>query len=315
MFTILLYVVVGSVAVLLARAALAGTARMAAVIGNALAGLPKWWREHFGALVKGRGDRSATKQATYLASGVSPVQVGADPIVSISRNWGNGTEATVVLRAHPEKKLVTVQLIVWASKPAKTRRSKPKRVQQLYVELGVLPACRITENEVSLAMEMAEAKLREAGLTGLPTAKKAEAAAAIETPHGAEVTGAHMTTSGELSVPGAEVPTVQADAKETGVKMKRYPSLYRGVVLELGMMPRKTEDEGTVQLYGVKVRTDCDAEDIAWGSDLKRAFSDAQAGPGDYVEIVKVGRRLMQPGKAPKNLYRVQKVDPPPSSQ
>ena len=315
MFTFLLYLIVGSLAVLLVRAALAGTARMAVVIGNVLTGLSKWWRERFGVVVKAMSNRSAWKDRQHLSSGVSPVQVGPDPIVSISRNLGNGREATVILRARPEKKLVTVQLIVWASKPGKTRRSKSKRVETFCVELGALPASRITENEVSIAMGMAEAKLLEPGLSGVPTADKAEASAAIETPQGAEVVGKQMTTSPDLQVAEAALPTTQAGAKEAGVKLKRYPSLYRGVVLELGMMPKETEDEGTVQLYGVKVRTDCDAEDIAWGSDLKRAFSDARAGPGDYVEIVKVGRRLMQPGRAPKNLYRVQKVDRPPSSQ
>lgn len=99
------------------------------------------------------------------------------------------------------------------------------------------------------------------------------------------------------------------------MKLKRFPSLYRGVVLELGMMAKEAEGEGTIERYGVKVRTDSDDEDVAWGSDLKRAFSEAKAGPGDYVEIVKVGRRLMRPGKAPKNLYRVQKVVPSPRLQ
>lgn len=192
MFTILLYLVVGSLATLLTGAAFVRTWRLAVNIGESLVGSLRWWRARCGALVKAKGGRAAAKVGQALPLEAPPIQMGPDPIVSISRNMGNGREATVILRARPEKKLVTVQLIVWASKLGRTRRSKPKRIETSSVELGALPACRITEDEVREAMRMAETILQGPAFPG--TRAPVAVAPVIEVQQIAEVTEVRVAT-------------------------------------------------------------------------------------------------------------------------
>lgn len=77
--------------------------------------------------------------------------------------------------------------------------------------------------------------------------------------------------------------------------------------LEEASLP-KAGKEGDIERYGVRYRTPEGLEEVVWGGDLRTAFNDSGAGVNDEVEILKIGRKTIEKGKAPMNLYKVRKL-------
>jgi hypothetical protein len=84
-------------------------------------------------------------------------------------------------------------------------------------------------------------------------------------------------------------------------------AIYRGEILMIGLLP-KVWDNGSAMVHGVKLRTEDGREQYCYGSHLKQATRIARARIGDFVEITRVGRKIITEGKAPMNIWEVRKL-------
>ncbi len=219
----------------------------------------------------------------------------------------NEKKGTVIIRYRPSKKLVTAMLIIWAGN---NKRRKKLKGEDSYYVLGSISAEGVTNEVVASVIEEANNKFRELANKG----KKAE-------PDVAE--SSNMITL-PVVVQGSDpaAPVVMAASQVTAVvvedneehdpaiKLRRHPAVFRGTVLEAGMMKRPLSDK-IIDQYGIRYQTPEGVEDAVWGSDLKRAIESANATVGDLVEILKVGRKTVEKGKAPMNMYKVAKISMP----
>ncbi len=107
----------------------------------------------------------------------------------------------------------------------------------------------------------------------------------------------------------AEVtPVVVEDTPPESIKLKRFPSVYRGIIKEIGMMTQN-KDGREFETFGVRFKTQEGVVDAVFGVNLREALRDAKADVGDQVEILKIGRKTITKGKAPMNLFKIAKLE------
>lgn len=205
------------------------------------------------------------------------------------------TQATLVMLERPSRGCVDTRLIVWSAEEG------GKKVQQKYLELGMLPGSRIESDLVTRAIALAKIKLDE--LDG-----KAPAAADVEAAKPVEEQESQFAKPAKSKKAKASMVEQTNEEQDPQIKLLKKPVSHRGIVLQMGMMPRAL-DSGERPCYGVRYRTEEGVEDVLWGVGLRTEFTAAKVGIGDHVEILKIGRKVMEEGKAPMNLYRVTKFD------
>jgi hypothetical protein len=228
-------------------------------------------------------------------------------------------KATLIVRYRPRKKVVSAIMIVWAG----VNKRAENRLEDSYYDLGFFDAQEVSDAVVARAVDEANKKLVE--LT--PTRKcgaNAEAAAAMTSGENAQANSSEVTAvekSAATLTAKASASTVVSVAivdddgeHQPEIKLRKTPSVYRGVILASGMMKRPLDDK-IIDSFGIRYRTPEGIEDAVWGVDLRRAMESAKVSVGDYVEILKIGRKTVEKGKAPMNLYQIAKIDPALAAQ
>ncbi len=214
-----------------------------------------------------------------------------DPVPLIARHLSD--KCTLLVRHRPDRKCCTAHMIIWAGTKKKLRDS--------YYDLAVLEDVEPTDAVLDQCMDLAKAKVKElaeAGKQKREAAKlarlQAKAAVAVIEPQSAET----VTESSSVTV---------EDAPPEAVKLRKFPSVSRGIITEIGMMPQ-SKDGKEFETYGVRFRTPDGVSDAVYGANLRNALQEAKAGVGDSVEILKIGRKTIDPNKAPMNLFQVKKL-------
>ena len=204
----------------------------------------------------------------------------------------NDGKATLMMRHRASKNACTASLIVWSGK-------KKRRIEDSYYDLGMRTADGIGEEIIEEFVQLAKQKLDELK----PQGRKKRT----------QKTEGEMEQSFAPEVPseagkGSSTVAIEANEKpEPAIKIRKFPSVYRGRIIEAGIMPRAIGNE-TIEMYGVRYKTAEGVDDVVWGANLKTELRDAHAVVGDDVEILKIGRKTVGEGKAPMNLYKVCKI-------
>lgn len=214
-----------------------------------------------------------------------------DPSPLAVREIGMG-KATVLVRYRESKKTATANLIIWAG--------KRKGLHDSYYDLGARPATALGDKIVADFVQLGREKLAE--LEALGTAKRASRKRAVQVP----VTQA---VPAEQTVAKEPVQTATTDdAPQPSVVRKSFPSITRGALMHIGPLD-KVAGEKTKKVYGVVVQEEDRGTLVTlWGSDLKRHVEKLGLKLGEKVEIIKLGRQILDPNKAPMNLYAVAKL-------
>ncbi len=222
-------------------------------------------------------------------------------------------KATLLVRPRTRKQACTGTLMIWSG-------AKRKRIQDSIYDLGMIEGLDPTDEVVEEFMRLAQVRLEELATAGRRKRKAAvaEVQVAVEQAVPQEVAAAivespSVETAVSIAVQQPVAPEVSVDdtPPET-IKMKKFPSLYRGVITEIGMMTQ-TKDDREFETFGVRIRTHEGIVDAVFGANLRTALRQADAGVGDAVEILKVGRKTIDPKKAPMNLFTVAKLDATPA--
>lgn len=220
-------------------------------------------------------------------------------------------KATVFIRERSRLGSCTGHMIVWAGKRRKGRKIM---VEDSHYDLGYLEGATLDDMKIYSFREAAKEKLAQLVAEGMEKQRRKKAAKQTESVVSGEEIDQPVVT-GEASMVEVAKPSepsnvvIEENAKpEPAIKVKRFPSVFRGTVLEMGMLPKSGRD-GDFMCYGVRYLTPEGVEDIVWGVNLRTAFSDAKAKVGDEVEILKIGRKTVDEGKAPMNMYQVKKLE------
>ncbi len=229
-------------------------------------------------------------------------EVTASPL--IVRHLGD--MATVIVRYRKRKQACTAHLIIWSG-------NKKKSISDSYFDLGTIEGQEPTEQVVEQALALAkqqidvlaaqgkrkrrETKKLNQEVAAVAVAKEAEAPAEVA------VEAAPVVAEQSAEVP----PVVVEDTPPESIKLKKFPSVYRGVIKEIGMMTQNKEGR-EFETFGVRFQTQEGIIDAVFGVNLREALRDAKANVGDQVEILKIGRKTITRGKAPMNLFKVAKL-------
>jgi len=161
------------------------------------------------------------------------------------------------------------------------------------ISLGDLPGSRIEEALVVEAMRLARAAIR--GEEAIPAPVLLERAESMPDPVLEEI---------KLLMP----LVLEQQAAEQGVmKALAKPFVVKGELLRASKMTKDGVTDGKT-VYGAIVRQDDGKETTLWGAGLKVEIAKAGVKPGDQVEIIKLGRKTIEEGKAPMNVYKVSKL-------
>lgn len=273
--------------------------------------LPFSWAKKFGLKAKGETATSAIDVSSE-PQGLLPMpqqpEVELDQLVV--RELNNGL-ATLLMRERTRFGKCTAHLIVWAGK---RRKGKKVLVEDSHYDLGFVDGADLKEEVIALFVASATTKLGELVVEGMKKQRRKKDAPAAESPATADVTEAVIvqaaSTPEVVAQPQQAAVAIEENVKpEAAIKLRRYPSVFRGKVLEMGLMPRNTGGED-FKCYGVRYRTPEGVEDVVWGVNLRTAFHEAGASVNDEVEILKIGRKTVEEGKAPMNMYKVTKLSP-----
>ena len=213
----------------------------------------------------------------------------------------NGGMATLLLRERARLGKCTAHLIIWAGK---RRKGRQVLVEDSHYDLGYVDGVELHEAVIDGFVETAKAKLAELVVEGMKKQRRKREESPGEKLLATSETAAE---SGEASSSACFERNMMERGPESAIKLTRYPTVRRGRVLEMGMMS-KAGKEGDIERYGVRYRTPEGLEEVVWGGDLRTAFNDSGAGVNDEVEILKIGRKTIEKGKAPMNLYKVRKL-------
>jgi len=217
--------------------------------------------------------------------------------------------ATLMVRYRHRKQACTAHLIVWSG-------SKRKGYSDSYFDLGLIEGQELTDQVIEQALALATQQLvdlAEKGKRKRRETKNQKQAAAVAEVVVAEVAEAPAEVA-VVATPAvveqkAEVPPVVVeDTPPESIKLKRFPSVYRGVIKEIGMMPQNKEGRD-FETYGVRFETQEGIVDAVFGVNLREALRDAKANVGDQVEILKIGRKTITKGRAPMNLFKIAKLE------
>ena len=211
-------------------------------------------------------------------------------------------KATLLVRHRMTKRACTAHLIIWSG-------AKRKRISDSYYDLGVIEAAEPSDTIVEEFMAMARERLNELAQEG----KRKRRSKAVEEVKQEDVAATTVIPSQGNSVPGVteqviESPSVVVeDSPPESIRMRKFPSVYRGVITEIGMM-EQSKNGSEFSTFGVRYRTPEGIEDAVFGANLRGALREANATIGDSVEILKIGRKTIDPKKAPMNLFKVAKL-------
>lgn len=214
-------------------------------------------------------------------------------------------KATLLVRHRATKQVCTAHLIIWSG-------AKRKSISDSYYDLGVIKDVAPTDEAVEQFMALANERLVElaqAGKRKRKTAKEAkqEVVEATEAVESAPVENPAAQPEQVVVVP----PTVDMeDTPPESIKLKRFPSVYRGVITEVGVMKQNKGDR-EFDTFGVRYTTQEGVVEAVFGANLRTALREAKADVGDHVEILKIGRKTIEKGKAPMNLFKVAKLAQP----
>jgi hypothetical protein len=236
-----------------------------------------------------------------------------DPSPLVAREIARGA-ATVLVRYRASQRTATAQLIIWAG--------KRKGLHDSFYDLGARKTdalgSELIHDFVQLGRKKLEA-LRSAGTTRRAVKRRAAppASSSLEP----EVAERHVpATMAPLSIdacampaPDPELTVAQPEPsaqKSKPAKAVTYPSITRGQLLEAGLMNKyDTSTSASKRVYGVLLRDD-DTGLLTqlWGSALRDQLTQKRIAIHDHIEIVKLGRQIVEPDKAPMNLYSVAKI-------
>ena len=218
--------------------------------------------------------------------------------------------ATLMVRYRHRKQACTAHLIVWSG-------SKRKGYSDSYFDLGLIEGQELTEQVIEQALALAKQQLldlaekgkrkrRESKKQKQETAAIAEVAVAevAEAPADVAVVAAPVVVEQKAEV----TPVVVEDTPPESIKLKKFPSVYRGIIKEIGMMTQN-KDGREFETFGVRFETQEGIVDAVFGVNLREALRDAKADVGDHVEILKIGRKTITKGKAPMNLFKIAKLE------
>lgn len=218
--------------------------------------------------------------------------------------------ATLMVRYRHRKQACTAHLIVWSG-------SKRKGYSDSYFDLGLIEGQELTEQVIEQALALAKQQLVDLAEKGKrkrrESKKQKQEAAAV-----AEVAVAEVAEApADVAVVAAPVvveqkaevtPVIVEDTPPESIKLKRFPSVYRGIIKEIGMMTQN-KDGREFETFGVRFETQEGIVDAVFGVNLREALRDAKADVGDQVEILKIGRKTITKGKAPMNLFKIAKLE------
>lgn len=218
--------------------------------------------------------------------------------------------ATLMVRYRHRKQACTAHLIVWSG-------SKRKGYSDSYFDLGLIEGQELTEQVIEQALALAKQQLvdlaekgkrkrRESKKQKQETAAIAEVAVVevAEAPADVAVVAAPVVVEQKAEV----TPVVVEDTPPESIKLKKFPSVYRGIIKEIGMMTQN-KDGREFETFGVRFETQEGIVDAVFGVNLREALRDAKADVGDQVEILKIGRKTITKGKAPMNLFKIAKLE------
>lgn len=218
--------------------------------------------------------------------------------------------ATLMVRYRHRKQACTAHLIVWSG-------SKRKGYSDSYFDLGLIEGQELTEQVIEQALALAKQQLVDLAEKGKrkrrESKKQKQEAAAVAEVAVAEVAEAPadvaVVADPVVVEQKAEVtPVVVEDTPPESIKLKRFPSVYRGIIKEIGMMTQN-KDGREFETFGVRFETQEGIVDAVFGVNLREALRDAKADVGDQVEILKIGRKTITKGKAPMNLFKIAKLE------
>jgi hypothetical protein len=238
-----------------------------------------------------------------------------DPSPLVAREIALGV-ATVLVRYRASQRTATAQLIIW--------EGRRKGLHDSFYDLGARKTDALGSELVRDFVQLGREKLDALPLTGTTCrAAKRRASPRALSPVEPEVAQRHLPTtmalrSTQVSVtPGPDPLAVVTQAQpepsaqtSKPAKTVAYPSITRGQLLEAGLMNKyDTSTSASKRVYGVLVRDDeTGLLTQLWGSALRDQLADKRIAIHDRVEIVKLGRQVVEPDKAPMNLYSVAKI-------
>ena len=224
-------------------------------------------------------------------------------------------KATLMVRYRAVRKACTAHLIIWSG-------AKRKGISDSYYDLGVReigerPSAELTDEIIDEFLAVAKERLDDLAVQGkrkrkATKATKQEVVVAtdvlVATAEAVETAPVETAVTQPEQVV-AELPqvTVEENVQES-IKLKRFPSVYRGVITEVGMM-KQSKDGREFDTFGVRYATQEGVVEAVFGANLRTALREAKANVGDRVEILKIGRKTIEAGKAPMNLFKVAKLE------
>lgn len=221
-----------------------------------------------------------------------PTPYVLEHMITRELNWNKG-EQTLIMRERRRQNCYTGHLIIWSG------RKKRAKFKDCYFDLGVisLDDGNSVGEVVAAFIDTAKEVLRNLPETrtrrkSVKTDQEAKAASELSPK-------AHQEPAAVAAQP------VAPEAAHGTVKLKPFPAIFRGVIEEMGHRLK-----GDASVYGVLLTTDEGKQDELFGSALEEALRCANAGLGDHVEIIKTGRKFIEKGKAPMNLFTVSKFEP-----
>ena len=183
-------------------------------------------------------------------------------------------KATLLVRHRATKQVCTAHLIIWSG-------AKRKSISDSYYDLGVIKDVAPTDETVEQFMALANERLVElaqAGKRKRKTAKEAkqEVVEATEAVESAPVENPAAQPEQVVVVP----PTVDMeDTPPESIKLKRFPSVYRGVITEVGVMKQNKGDR-EFDTFGVRYTTQEGVVEAVFGANLRTALREANESMG-----------------------------------
>ena len=110
------------------------------------------------------------------------------------------------------------------------------------------------------------------------------------------------------------LPTIQVEEITTEeiqskvIELRKTPKIVCGILTRSGISAYESS-KGKYDVFSVTIRMDDGSEETLKGANLQSGLIKAKAAIGDHIEVIKVGRKTMEEGKAPMSLYHVSKLN------
>ena len=211
----------------------------------------------------------------------------------------------MLVRHRATKQACTAHLIIWSG-------AKRKSISDSYYDLGVIKDVAVTDETVEQFVAIAQERLVELAQAGKRKRKAAKEAKqeVVEATEAVESAPVETPAAQPEQVVVVPPTVVMEDTPPESIKLKRFPSVYRGIITEVGMMKQNKGDR-EFDTFGVRYTTQEGVVEAVFGANLRTALREAKADVGDHVEILKIGRKTIEKGKAPMNLFKVAKLAQP----